>query len=56
MQFVLMTQYFDTLNSIGTNSKNSAILIPHTPGALKDFQEQIISGTLLSENAKENKN
>lgn len=52
MQFVLMTQYFDTLNSIGTNSKNSAILIPHTPGALKDFQEQIISGTLLSENAK----
>lgn len=52
MQFVLMTQYFDTLNNIGTNSKNSSILVPHSPGALKDFQEQIITGTLLSENAK----
>lgn len=48
LQFVLMTQYFDTLNNIGTNSKNSSILVPHTPGALKDFQEQIITGTLLS--------
>jgi regulator of protease activity HflC (stomatin/prohibitin superfamily) len=52
MQFVLMTQYFDTLNNIGTNSKNSSILIPHTPGALKDFQEQIITGTLLADNSK----
>lgn len=48
LQFVLMTQYFDTLNNIGTNSKNSSILVPHTPGALKDFQEQINTGTLLS--------
>lgn len=52
MQFVLMTQYFDTLNNIGTNSKNSAILVPHSPGALKDFQEQIISGTFLTEHTK----
>lgn len=56
MQFVLMTQYFDTLNNIGTNSKNSSILVPHSPGALKDFQEQIITGTLLAESSKkENK-
>jgi len=47
MQFVLMTQYFDTLNNIGANSKNSSILIPHSPGGMKDFQEQIISGTFL---------
>lgn len=52
MQFVLMTQYFDTLNNIGTNSKNSSILVPHTPGALKDFQEQIITGTLLADKSK----
>ncbi|MBN9295089.1 MAG: SPFH domain-containing protein [Flavobacteriia bacterium] len=52
MQFVLMTQYFDTLNNIGTNSKNSAILVPHSPGALKDFQEQIISGTFLADHTK----
>lgn len=52
MQFVLMTQYFDTLNNIGTNSKNSAILVPHSPGALKDFQEQIITGTFLTDQTK----
>ncbi|MCZ2223330.1 MAG: SPFH domain-containing protein [Chitinophagales bacterium] len=53
MQFVLMTQYFDTLNNIGTNSKNSSILVPHSPGAIKDFQEQIITGTLLVESNKD---
>jgi regulator of protease activity HflC (stomatin/prohibitin superfamily) len=47
MQFVLMTQYFDTLKDIGSNSKNSSILMPHSPGGLKDFQEQIISGTFV---------
>jgi regulator of protease activity HflC (stomatin/prohibitin superfamily) len=47
MQFVLMTQYFDTIKDIGANSKNSSILIPHSPGAMKDYQEQIIQGTFL---------
>jgi regulator of protease activity HflC (stomatin/prohibitin superfamily) len=47
MQFVLMTQYFDTLNSIGANGKNSSILIPHSPSAMADFQTQIINGTLV---------
>ncbi len=62
MQFVLMTQYFDTLNNIGSNSKNSSILIPNSPGAMKDFQEQIIQGTFIGnrfnehiEDAEENK-
>jgi len=62
MQFVLMTQYFDTLNNIGSNSKNSSILIPNSPGAMKDFQEQIIQGTFIGnrfnehiEDAEQNK-
>jgi hypothetical protein len=42
-----MTQYFDTLNSIGANGKNSSILIPHSPSAMADFQTQIINGTLV---------
>ncbi|MEX1000632.1 MAG: SPFH domain-containing protein [Crocinitomicaceae bacterium] len=54
MQFVLMTQYFDTLNSIGSNGKNSAVLIPHTPSAMADFQQQIINGTLVGHKLKEN--
>jgi len=45
MQFVLLTQYFDTLSSIGANGKNTTMLMPHSPGAMQDFQQQIISGT-----------
>jgi len=47
MQFVLLTQYFDTLNNIGSNGKNSTILIPHSPSAMADFQQQVINGTLI---------
>ncbi|MEJ6801845.1 MAG: SPFH domain-containing protein [Crocinitomicaceae bacterium] len=54
MQFVLMTQYFDTIKDIGANSKNSSILMPHSPGGMKDFQDQIIQGTLVGGKLKEN--
>jgi regulator of protease activity HflC (stomatin/prohibitin superfamily) len=47
MQFVLMTQYFDTLNSIGADSKNTTLMMPHSPGGMKDFQQQIITGTIV---------
>jgi len=52
MQFVLLTQYFDTLNNIGQNGKNTSILIPHSPSAMKDFQQQIMEGTLIGEKLK----
>jgi regulator of protease activity HflC (stomatin/prohibitin superfamily) len=60
MQFVLMTQYFDTIKDIGVNGKNSTLLMPHSPGAMKDFQNQIISGTFVGSelnkmNQEENK-
>ena len=47
MHFVLLTQYFDTLNHIGSNGKNTSILIPHSPAAMKDFQDQITQGTFI---------
>jgi regulator of protease activity HflC (stomatin/prohibitin superfamily) len=47
MHFVLLTQYFDTLNHIGSNGKNTSILIPHSPSAMKDFQDQITQGTFI---------
>lgn len=53
MQFVLMTQYFDTIKDIGSNSKNSAILMPHSPGGMKEFQDQVISGTFIGNQMKE---
>ncbi len=53
MQFVLMTQYFDTIKDIGANSKNSSILMPHSPGGMKEFQEQIITGTFVGNRMKD---
>jgi len=53
MQFVLMTQYFDTLKEMGANSKNSVILTPHAPGGMKEFQEQVIQGTFIGNQMKE---
>ena len=53
MQFVLMTQYFDTIKDIGANSKNSSILMPHSPGCMKDFQNQIINGTFIGNKMKD---
>ncbi len=53
MQFVLLTQYFDTLNNIGQNGKNTSILIPHSPSAMKDLQQQIVEGTLIGKKLQE---
>ncbi len=53
MQFVLMTQYFDTIKDIGANSKNSSILMPHSPGGMREFQDQIISGTFIGGKMKD---
>lgn len=53
MQFVLLTQYFDTLQSVGSNSKNTSILIPNSPGAVKDFQDQLIQGTFVGNKLSE---
>ncbi len=54
MQFVLLTQYFDTLNNVGSNSKNTSILIPHSPSAMKDFQQQVIEGTYIGQQLRDN--
>ncbi len=56
MQFVLMTQYFDTIKDIGANSKNSSILLPHSPGGMRDVQDQIISGTFVGNKLLSNAN
>lgn len=41
MQMVMITQYFDTLSHIGSNSRTNAILIPTGPGAVKDLTQQL---------------
>lgn len=55
MSLVLMTQYFDTLKEIGASNKSSSILLPHTPGGLKDIaaqlRESIITANLTTDAA-----
>ncbi len=42
MQLVLVTQYFDTLRSIGELDKTNTLFVSHAPGAVQDFSEQIM--------------
>jgi regulator of protease activity HflC (stomatin/prohibitin superfamily) len=52
MQLVLVTQYFDTLKSIGESDKTNTLFLAHTPGAVKDVAEQIMDSMLVAERAK----
>ena len=60
MNLVLLTQYFDTLKDIGINSNLNTILIPHSPGVLKDIHAQlrdaIITGNLVLKESNSNNN
>jgi len=47
MSLVLMTQYFDTLKEVGASGKNSTILIPHSPGYMKDLNEQLRNAIIV---------
>ena len=52
MQLVLVTQYFDTLKSIGENDKTNTLFLSHTPGAVKEVAEQIMESMLVANAAK----
>jgi regulator of protease activity HflC (stomatin/prohibitin superfamily) len=49
MNLVLITQYFDTLKSIGENDKTNTLFLSHAPGAVKDIASQITEGILVAE-------
>ncbi len=52
MQLVLVTQYFDTLKSIGDNDKTNTLILSHSPGSVKDISDQILQSMLVAERAK----
>ncbi|CAL5367901.1 unnamed protein product [Camellia sinensis] len=52
MDMVLVTQYFDTMKEIGSNSKSSAVFTPHGPGAVKDVASQIREGLLQADSVQ----
>ena len=51
MQLVLVTQYFDTLKSIGESDKTNTLFLAHSPGAVKDVSDQILNSMLVAQNA-----
>jgi hypothetical protein len=48
MAMVLMTQYFDTLREIGASGRTNTIMMPHSPGGLNDFFDQLRSSFMLA--------
>jgi regulator of protease activity HflC (stomatin/prohibitin superfamily) len=52
MQLVLVTQYFDTLKSIGESDKTNTLFLSHSPGAVKEVSEQILESMVVAERAK----
>jgi regulator of protease activity HflC (stomatin/prohibitin superfamily) len=47
MQFVLLTQHYDTIKDIG--EKNSSIIVPYSPGNLQNLQQQLMEGNLMAD-------
>ena len=52
MQLVLVTQYFDTIKSIGELDKTNTLFLSHSPGAVKDVADQVMQSMLIAERAK----
>jgi regulator of protease activity HflC (stomatin/prohibitin superfamily) len=52
MQLVLVTQYFDTLKSIGESNKSSTLFLSHSPGAVENITDQIVQALVGAEKAK----
>ena len=51
MQLVLVTQYFDTLKSIGENDKSNTLFLSHSPAAVKEVSDQILESMLVAQRA-----
>jgi regulator of protease activity HflC (stomatin/prohibitin superfamily) len=51
MQLVLVTQYFDTLKSIGENDKTNTLFLAHSPSAVKEVSDQILESMLIAQNS-----
>ncbi len=52
MQLVMVTQYFDTLKSIGESDKTNTLFLSHSPGAVNEVSDQILQSMLVAERAK----
>jgi len=46
MQLVMMTQYFDTLKSIGESDRTNTLFLSHAPGAVREVSDQMLESLL----------
>jgi regulator of protease activity HflC (stomatin/prohibitin superfamily) len=47
MRTLILTQYFDTLRSIGGQSRASTVFLPHSPGGAADLSRQIAEAIMI---------
>ena len=52
MQMVLVTQYFDTIKSIGELDKTNTLFLSHSPGTVRDISDQILQSMLVADRSK----
>ncbi len=52
MQLVLVTQYFDTIKSIGELDKTNTLFLSHSPGAVKEVADQVLQSMLIADRSK----
>jgi len=52
MQLVLVTQYFDTIKSIGESDRTNTLFLSHSPGAARDISDQVLQSMLTADRAK----
>jgi regulator of protease activity HflC (stomatin/prohibitin superfamily) len=55
MQLVMITQYFDTIKSIGELDKTNTLFLSHSPSAVSDITQQILQAIVGAEHAKGDK-
>jgi regulator of protease activity HflC (stomatin/prohibitin superfamily) len=52
MQLVLITQYFDTIKSIGELDKTNTLFLSHGPGAVREISDQLMQSMIGADKAK----
>ena len=51
-RMVLLTQHYDTVTSVGANSKSTIMMIPYTPDGMVQVGDQITQALLISNEAQ----
>ena len=53
MQLVLVTQYFDTLKSIGESDKTNTLFLAHSPAAVRTISDQVLESMLAADRSSD---